>query len=110
MENIPDQGFELAETGKFMHSAIIVSTGIRGDKEDLFVINPELSKQFKDFKENQKILIDFSKQLGKSYTYFQQALVSFEGQKVAVLQRWMKPFTWDGNEISYCSPHVRVEM
>lgn len=113
MENIPNQGFEKTSNGNFTISAIFAHSGIVGDEDTLFMIDPKLNEDFNDFHENIKILYEFGKMVGKQFVSWQDALVDLDyfnqTGEVLVLQRWMNPILWKG-EIVYCSPNKRIQM
>lgn len=112
MKNIPDAGFEQALSGNFSIPAILAHSGIRGDEDILFILDPNLIEEFCDFEENTKILYQFSKMTGKRFASWQEALVdlNFNGtEQAVVMQRWMNPLPWT-REIIHCSPNKRIEM
>ena len=112
MKNIPDIGFDQALNGNFTVAAILAHSGISGDEADLLVLDPNLSKEFDDFRENTNILYEFAKMTGKRFASWQDALVDTnfnQTGKVVVLQKWCKPVLWE-REIIYCSPNKRIEI
>ena len=112
MKNIPDGGFGQVSSGNFAVPAILAHSGIRGDEDALFILSPDLVKEFCDFRENMGILYEFAKMAGKQFGGWQDALVdlNFNGTgQVVVLQRWMDPIPWT-REIIRCSPNKRIEM
>lgn len=111
MKNIPDGNYEQAFRGNFNVAAIIAHSGIVGDEDDLLVLNPKLSQEFDDFRENTNILYEFAKMRGKRFASWKNVLVDLNFKqtgKVMVLQAWCNPAPWK-REIVYCSPNRRIE-
>ena len=112
MKNIPDAGFEQALSGNFTVPAILAHSGIRGDEDELLILDPDLIKEFCDFRENTSILYEFAKMTERRFVSWQNALVdlNFNGTgQVVVLQQWMNPIPWT-REIIRCSPNKRIEI
>jgi len=111
MKHTTDDGFDQASSGNFTEAAILAHSGIVGEEDELFMLNPKVSQDFNDFDEKIKILYQFAKTRGK-FVSWRNALVNLDfnqtGQ-IVILPQWLNPEPWKG-VVHYCFPNKGIEM
>lgn len=114
MNGIPDTGFEEADKGNFNFVGIRAYSGVRNDKDDLLILNPEVSQQINDFRICIQILYQLAKLRGRNFVSWNEVLIDadqYQLERVVFLQRHFSPNTWDNHlyswqgEIVICSPN-----
>jgi hypothetical protein len=111
MQNIPDTGFEEASRGSFNFIGVLFHTGVIGDNDDLFVLDPKISQRLNDFDVCFEILYQLSKLRGRPYVSWQEVLIDSDyyqrGQLMILRRHFYSPEIWTG-ETNFCSPNDKL--
>ena len=93
---------------KILSIGMTAHSGIVGDKDDLFILEP--IDQDLDFKQKTRILYELAKVTGKSFVSWQpvQVYLNFNlTGKIMVFQEHFDPRLWDGDVIR-CTPNDKL--
>ncbi len=88
---------------------ITVHTGIRGDKDDLLVLDPKIAQSL-SYEQGIEALIQFGKLTGKDFGSFQKVQVDLnfnQTGKLMILQEYYNPRSCEG-EVIHCSPNDKL--
>lgn len=88
---------------------ITVCTGIRGDKDDLLVLDPKIAQSL-SYEQSIEALIQFGKLTGKDFASFQKVQVDLnfnQTGKLMILQEYYNPYPCEG-EVIHCSPNDKL--
>lgn len=116
MQNIPDT-FNETSKGNFNFIGFKLQTGIKNDKHDLLILDPEISQKLNDFDVCYEILYQLQKMIGKDYSFYQEVLIDsdeYQTGKLVFLQRHFSPHIWDNKIYSWqgetilCSPNDKL--
>lgn len=88
---------------------ITVHTGIRGDKDDLLVLDQKIAQSL-SYEQSIEALIQFGKLTGKNYGSFQKVQVDLnfnQTGKLMILREYFNPYPCEG-EVIHCSPNDKL--